>query len=136
MLKAAGSILIIAATTLWGMKAAERVREQYEQMRLLQSVLYALRGEILYARSYLGEAFAKIGSSSPEPYRKWLTEISGAMDQKKRHAVLEDLGRRDPSAPERLRTSGKRQMPAGRAGKAPWQYRSGISAPLHGSISE
>lgn len=82
MLKAAGSILIIAATTLWGMRAAERVREQYEQMRLLQSVLYALRGEILYARSYLGEAFAKIGSSSPEPYRKWLTEISRAMDQK------------------------------------------------------
>ena len=75
MLKLAGSLLIIGTTTLWGMAAAERLREQYEQMRLLQSLLYALRSEILYARSYLEEAFAKIGESAPEPYRGWLLGI-------------------------------------------------------------
>ncbi len=82
MLKVAGSILIIGATTLWGMTAADKVREQYEQMRLMQSVLYALRGELLYARSYLGEAFAKIGRSSPEPYGEWLAKMSAKMDRK------------------------------------------------------
>ena len=62
--------------------AAERLREQYEQMRLLQSLLYALRSEILYARSYLEEAFAKIGESAPEPYRGWLLGMSEIMRQK------------------------------------------------------
>ncbi len=82
MLKLAGSLLIIGTTTLWGMAAAERLREQYEQMRLLQSLLYALRSEILYARSYLEEAFAKIGESAPEPYRGWLLGMSEIMRQK------------------------------------------------------
>ena len=63
MLKLAGSLLIIGATTLWGMAAAEGLRDQYEQMRLLQSLLYALRSEILYARSYLEEAFAKMSET-------------------------------------------------------------------------
>lgn len=82
MLKLAGSLLIIGATTLWGMAAAERLREQYEQMRLLQSLLYALRSEILYARSYLEEAFAKIGESAPEPYQGWLLGMSETMRRK------------------------------------------------------
>ena len=82
MLKLAGSLLIIGATTLWGMAAAARLREQYEQMRLLQSLLYVLRSAILYARSYLEEAFAKIGESAPEPYRGWLLGMSEIMRQK------------------------------------------------------
>ena len=82
MLKLAGSLLIIGATTLWGMAAAEGLRDQYEQMRLLQSLLYALRSEILYARSYLEEAFAKIGETAPEPYRGWLLGMSEIMRQK------------------------------------------------------
>lgn len=82
MLKLAGSLLIIGATTLWGMAAAEGLRDQYEQMRLLQSLLYALRSEILYARSYLEEAFAKIGESAPEPYRGWLLGMSETMRRK------------------------------------------------------
>lgn len=57
MLKLAGSALIIAATTLFGMAMADRVRGQYEQMRLLKTVLYALRSEIQYARTCLGKLF-------------------------------------------------------------------------------
>ena len=63
MLKLAGSLLIIGATTLWGMAAAERLREQYEQMRLLQSLLYALRSEILYAKR---QAFLSARSGAEE----------------------------------------------------------------------
>ena len=43
MLKLAGSILIIGTGILAGMSAADRVRQQYEEMRELQTLLYALR---------------------------------------------------------------------------------------------
>lgn len=82
MLKLAGSILIIGTGILAGMSAADRVRQQYEEMRELQTLLYALRSEILYARACLGEAFLKIGRDAGEPYRGWMMEMSRKMERR------------------------------------------------------
>lgn len=82
MLKLAGSILIIGTGILAGMSAADRVRQQYEEMRELQTLLYALRSEILYARACLGEAFLKIGRDAGEPYRGWMMEMSRKMKRR------------------------------------------------------
>lgn len=82
MLKLAGSILIIGTGILAGMSAADRVRQQYEEMRELQTLLYALRSEILYARACLGEAFLKIGRDAGEPYCGWMMEMSRKMERR------------------------------------------------------
>lgn len=82
MLKLAGSILIIGTGILAGMSAADRVRQQYEEMRELQTLLYALRSEILYARACLGEAFLKIGRDAGEPYRGWMMEMSRKIERR------------------------------------------------------
>ena len=76
------SILIIGHRHSAGMSAADRVRQQYEEMRELQTLLYALRSEILYARACLGEAFLKIGRDAGEPYRGWMMEMSRKMERR------------------------------------------------------
>ena len=97
MLKLAGSILIIGTGILAGMSAADRVRQQYEEMRELQTLLYALRSEILYARACLGEAFLKIGRDAGEPYRGWMMEMSRKMEsrQDRMLSVIWKTGVRD-----------------------------------------
>lgn len=69
MVKTFGAVLIIGATSLWGIRAADRINDQYVQMQYLKKLVYQLRSEIRYARSYLGEAFRHIGTSSREPYK-------------------------------------------------------------------
>ena len=82
MLKLAGSILIIGTGILAGMSAADRVRQQYEEMRELQTLLYALRSEILYARACLGEAVLKMRRDAGEPYRAWMREMSRKIEKR------------------------------------------------------
>lgn len=74
--------MILGATSLGGMTAADKVRNQYEQMQYLQRLIYRLRSEILYARSYLGEAFRQIGLSSEEPYQGWMFALSEQMERR------------------------------------------------------
>ena len=78
--KTMGGVLVIAATSMWGHTAAERVKNSYDQLQYLQKLLYLLRSEILYARSYLGEAFLQIGQKAKSPYREWLLGLCSQME--------------------------------------------------------
>lgn len=80
LMKTVGGVFVIAATSIWGHVAAERVRNHYSQLQYLQKLLYLLRGEILYARSYLGEAFLQIGQTAKSPYREWLLKMCSQME--------------------------------------------------------
>lgn len=82
LIKIVGALLILGATSLGGIIAADKIRNQYEQMQYLQKIIYRLRSEILYARSYLGEAFRQIGLSSEEPYKGWLFALSEQMERR------------------------------------------------------
>lgn len=82
LMKTIGGALVIAATSAWGHTAAERVKNQYSQLQYLQKLLYMLRSEILYARSYLGEAFLQISRTARSPYREWLLELCRQMEGK------------------------------------------------------
>lgn len=82
-MKMAGALLVVGATSWGGMTAASKVRNQYAQVQSLQRLINRLRGEILYARSYLGEAFRQIGASGEEPYKGWM------------YAMWEQMQRRD-----------------------------------------
>ncbi len=82
MLKMAGGVLVIIATSAGGIAAAEKFRNQYEQLKYLQKMIYLLRSEILYARSYLGEAFCQIGKTAKSPYREWLFNLYRQMEKR------------------------------------------------------
>ena len=53
LLKISGCLLVIAATTLTGITRADKIQEQYRQMRVLQRLLYMLESEIRYANTHL-----------------------------------------------------------------------------------
>lgn len=82
MLKLAGGVLIMAASLLAGMSAAEHVQDEYEAMRHIRGVLYALRSEILYSRSCLGEAFGKIAGEVGAPFDQWLSGMAEQMQER------------------------------------------------------
>lgn len=82
MLKVAGSVLVISATTLWGIWKERELKEQYIQMENLRQLFYRLQSEIRYARSPLGEIFPHIGRYAKEPYRTWLLKLGERMDER------------------------------------------------------
>lgn len=79
MLKITGSILVIGATTLFGIKRAEELKETYRQMEYLRQLLYQLQSEIRYARSPLGEICTSIGKNAKNPYGTWLKELGNSL---------------------------------------------------------
>ncbi|MCI8667531.1 MAG: hypothetical protein HFG82_12855 [Dorea sp.] len=86
LMKIIGGVLVIAATSMWGHAAAEREKNRYDQLQYLQKLLYLLRSEILYARSYLGEAFLQIGQRAKSPYQEWLLKLCMQMEEKREGA--------------------------------------------------
>ncbi len=97
MLKAAGSILVLGATTLYGMMRAQEFREQYVQMEYLQQLFYRIQSEIRYARSPLSELFSQIGRNAKEPYKSWLLQMGRKMLERNggRFAELWETGVRE-----------------------------------------
>lgn len=75
MLKCIGAILIIVATTGWGMCQAQRVEECYRQMRYLRKLIFRLRSELQYSRQMLPEAVLLTGRDAKEPYQSWLLSL-------------------------------------------------------------
>ena len=73
MVKTFGAVLIIGATSLWGIRAADRINDQYVQMQYLKKLVYQLRSEIRYARSYLG------ASGLPEEELDKLINLGGQL---------------------------------------------------------
>lgn len=80
--KTIGFLLVVGATSAGGIGAANRIRNQYEQLRYLQKLICLLRSELQYARSYLGEAFRQIGSSVEAPYKEWLLAMCEEMENR------------------------------------------------------
>lgn len=82
MLKILGSILVIAATTLYGIRRAESLKEQYVQMEYVRQIFSKVQSEIRYARNPLGDIFSYIGRDAREPYKTWLQELGKAMGRR------------------------------------------------------
>ena len=61
MLRIAGSVFVIGATTLLGIKRASELREGCRQMEYVRNLFYQIQSEIRYARSPLGEIFTYVG---------------------------------------------------------------------------
>ena len=48
-MKIAGGLLLIAGTTLMGMRAASGIQDEYRQMQYLPQIIYMLQSEIRYS---------------------------------------------------------------------------------------
>ena len=84
MMKIAGAILVIGATSLMGAAKAGDIRGQYTQLLRLQRLICSLQGEMRYARSHLGEIFEAIGRQEEEPYRSWLLGLGREMGKRQK----------------------------------------------------
>ena len=134
MIRLAGAALVVGAAALMGEAKAGEVREQYTRLLGLQRVICSLQGEMGYARSYLGEIFARIGAQEEEPYRSWLLELSRELERRKGgsfHRIWEESIKRhlkDIRLPtrelDRLKSLGlelRRAEDQGKAVPVPWR---------------
>lgn len=81
-MKLIGSLILISATTLYGIRMAKDMEVRYGQLRELQRLLYFLKSEITYSRAYLGEAFLHIAEQAKEPYEGWMRQLSRQMNER------------------------------------------------------
>lgn len=89
IVKAAGCLLILAATSAWGSKAACELGQRYEQARQLELLMIRLRSEILYARTCLGDVFLSLGDEFPDPYASWMRLMCQEMEKRQGSAFFE-----------------------------------------------
>lgn len=75
MMKIAGCCLVIAATSLWGMDKAKRLKEEIQEMKYMQKIIYLLQSEMNYSKTFLADIFEGMSTKLKEPYGRWLKEL-------------------------------------------------------------
>ena len=80
MLKALGSLLVFAASVLYGWKVRAEYAEHVEQLVGMKEMFLMLWGEISYARTPLQEAFLQIAAQGKEPLSSCLEKAAGEME--------------------------------------------------------
>jgi len=77
-----GSVFVIAATSLAGIRAASRMDETYNEIKYIRQMLYILQSEIQYSHTYLAEAFSNISGFVKSPYNVWLRQLHFRLERK------------------------------------------------------
>lgn len=80
MLKIAGSILIIMATTGIGLTSGRDLKIRLDNLRYIKKLMLMLRGEIKYLKAPLGEAFLNVGKRAKEPFDSFFNKIALEID--------------------------------------------------------
>ncbi len=76
MLKLTGSILIIAASVLYGWRIQQELGEHVRQLVGRKEMFLMLWGEISYAKTPLEEAFLQIAGQNKEPFSSFLRKAA------------------------------------------------------------
>ena len=87
MTKVIGSILVIAATSMAGIRAASRMDEKYNEIKYIRQMLYILQSEIQYSHTYLAEAFSNISGFVKNPYNVWLRQLHFRLERKESGSI-------------------------------------------------
>lgn len=82
MIKVTGSILVITATSLVGIRMARDLDAQYNELHYIRQLLYQLQSEIKYSRAFLSEAFRNISRSARTPYDVWMRQLYQRLEKK------------------------------------------------------
>lgn len=80
MLKLAGSILVVAASVLYGWNIQQDLQEHVRQLVGMKEMFLMLWGEISYTRTPLKEAFLQIASQDKEPFSSFLRKAAEGLD--------------------------------------------------------
>lgn len=89
MIKLIGAVLIIAATTGWGLYRASLFASRPRQIRQLIHALRRLATDITYGSTPLPEALGKIGSQSAKPLDRMFGAMAERLGTGKTEAVRE-----------------------------------------------
>lgn len=81
MIKVMGAVLIISATSLWGVRMANGFKEEYRQIQYIQKILWQIKSRIGYTRADLGEVFLQVARELREPYKSWLMAVAQEMER-------------------------------------------------------
>lgn len=81
MLKAAGSILIMISSVLYGWKVQQELGEHVRQLVGMKEMFLMLWGEISYTRTPLKEAFLQIASQDKEPFCTFLRKAAEGLEE-------------------------------------------------------
>ncbi|MBE5927563.1 MAG: hypothetical protein E7270_11465 [Lachnospiraceae bacterium] len=75
MIKIVGIILIIASTTLLGIKLSDNLRYRIEELEELKKLMIMLRGEIMYNVASVSEGIRRIKPRSSKVFNKMLDKV-------------------------------------------------------------
>lgn len=80
MLKIAGSILIIVASTGIGFTSGRDLKVRLDNLRYIKKLMLMLKGEIKYLKAPLGEAFFNVGKRAKAPFDLFFHKIATEID--------------------------------------------------------
>ncbi len=80
-LRLIGCALVTVSCSALGFWKARQWKEHRKLLEDLRRLIYLLRGEILYARSPLGEALERAGSKSGGPAAVWFCQVAKRLEQ-------------------------------------------------------
>lgn len=86
MQKFIGSLLIISATTGWGIMYGAGLTEELEEMLRLRHVLSLLKGELMRSKLPLEFMFERLSHTVPEPYGSWFLDMLGQIEKRKKRS--------------------------------------------------
>lgn len=81
MLKITGSILIAAASLLYGWNIQQELQEHVRQLVGMKEMFSMLWGEISYTRTPFKEAFLQIASRNKEPFSSFLKKAAWGLEK-------------------------------------------------------
>lgn len=77
-----GCLLIIGATTAWGISKGREYKYQVEELDRLKRVIWHLKGEICYTRNSLSEICFRVAKRVENPYASWLYSMAECLEKK------------------------------------------------------
>ncbi len=103
MTRLIGALLVVSATSLWGVEAALKLKDEYLQMQYMERILGSMKSRISYTRTDLEDVFRQISAEVKEPYKGWLLEIAREMEKNEGKMIAQIW---HEQTKERLHTSG------------------------------
>ena len=81
-LKLAGCLVVILAASGYGYCQGLEYKSHVEEIEYLCRLVGQIQGEISYTKAPLSVVLSRVGKRVREPYRKWLLELSEAMEHR------------------------------------------------------
>ncbi len=81
-LKMIGSLFLMTSAIAIGFLKAEELNERVKRLTELKRMMVLLQGELRYRRAALAEAFENVSERVPEPFQRFLKEISERLEKR------------------------------------------------------